>query len=656
MKKLFLLLLIVFSTLSFVGCTEKPEEEQEPVEITVTLTIDDIEIYQNDTHTIEYITNPVDQNGNMSYEIISGDTEAITISNGVVTAVAQGVATVEATFTNKSNSMELFTTTTSFTVTVHPPEAIVSDEVLNASFEDGISGWMITEGNVDTFSTEVVDNLAHTGESAFSLWYDIDEDSMSEAIDLEIKQTLTNIEAGTYLFDLWYQGVATSVTMTVIQDDSVLATQMFSGFDYRVPEGHNGYVNFGIEVTLSSTSTIDIIVEVVGQDEVWGYIDDIDFSLGTEDDLVLPPPVTEEGYINFINDGNFSALDAWTIDISGSATNKTVTEAQGALSIWSDGPAMFDIHQSITLMDASYNFAIYLNGGVVGTEFNAAEAYIYITNGTDTHTVDLTPEGWGTGELKRISINDIELNGTYDVGIYIEFTSGTNNWINLDDFTLFSLDYPLTQADIDASNNVNTLIENLPTVLDLTTADETNLIAARDAYDLLTDIQKSMITDLDKLVALEERMIQLKLPPTNFDEFNLHGTFETDDWSMSTIGWTVTNARTWTDGSWPQAGSMSYNMFHEETSLQGSFSHDADFVDGDYTFSVYVAGDGITSITVTIGSVTETLTGFVSTGYTMLEFDFTMTTGTQTVTIEVVRASTDGWLHFDNAMLEEQAE
>lgn len=658
MKKLFVLGLLVIGVLTLSGCKEdapvKDDDDDTPVEITLNISIDDIELFKGDTETISYTTDPANTSGNMTYDIVSstGDT-IVSISNGVITGINTGEVTVEATFTNKSNSNELFTATTTFIITVSPTVPGDGNYILNSSFEDVLEHWNIDSTYGSTaYGTEIVDNFAHSGELALNLWYDNDADSVGDELDITLHQKLEGLVDGNYLFSLWYQGVATSIKMTVKDGDTVLATETFSGYDYlAVPDNHE-YVNYGILIPIDGITVVDVYIEIEGQAEVWGYLDDVTFKEGTLDDLEEAPPSGEEGYINFIMDGNFTSIDAWTVDITGHASNKTATQSSGNITLWSDGPALFEIHQLVTLSEDTYNLAIYLNGGEPGVEFNSDEAYVYVKDDTATYTINLTPEGWGSGVMKRVVLEGIELQGEVEVGIYVSFTSGSNNWINLDNFTLWSYNIEVNESDISAANEADTLINNLPDLESLTLDDEDSVIAARSNYDSLTETQKMYVTGLQKLEQAEGKIVLLKQSSV-FEEFNLDGTFETDDWLLETIGWTVTGGNLWTDGNWPYEGSMSYDMFKEQSVLEASMTHEVTFPAGTYEFKMYLSGESITSITVTIGDTTETLTVTSSEAYVPDSFTFTVPEGTLDVTITVVRDSTSGWVQIDSISLDD---
>ena len=654
MKKLFLIFTLLFITLGLASCKEDPT----PVEtidntIDATLLIDNITITKGENVNIDYQITPAGTFGVVTFEIVSS-TPAYTISitGTTLTALEAGTASVKATATNMSGASKTFSTEKTFTVTVNPIPVVAGQFVLNGGFEFGMNEWTVESLYGDSaYGTAVVDNYPHSGEAALNLWYDDDLDELSDPLDLKIGQTLSGLSDGTYLFSLWYQGTATSITMTTKDGQTILETKEFSGYDYSIVPNHDGYVNYGFEVVISGITSIQIEIHILGAAEAWGYLDDVSFKLGTIDDLEVAPKTGEQGFVNFVDGGNFASLDAWTVEITGAATNKTATLSSGRLSIWADGVANFKVYQEKTLIEETYNLVIYLNGGAIGTEFNADDAYAYVKMGETVFELELTPEGWNGGELKRVELSDISLSGTVEIGIHINFTGGSNNWINLDNFSLWSYEIEVSEDDVNAALAVDVLIDDLPSVTELTVDDEDAVQAARTAYDLLTPLQKSYVLGLSTLIQLEEKL-NLLLTGDALDVFNTEGTFQAgDSWLMSAVNWTVTAGNTYVT-DWGYNSTQSYNVFKDQSILTGSIEKELALEAGDYEFSVYIAGGGLTSFSVKIGDITENIT-ITSAEYTKYSFEFSVTAGTYIVEIEMVRPDTNGWVHIDDVKINE---
>jgi len=653
-KHLFLFSIFMFLTLFLMSCKDG-STETEPTEpsFTAGLVISDYTLTKGETVTIDYQITPAGTFGVVTFEVVtSTPANAISIVGTTLSALEVGTASVKAIVSNMPGASITFSAEKIFSVTINPIPVVDGEFILNGGFEFGLNEWTVTSlFGVDAYGTTVVDNYTHGGEAALNLWYDDDLDELSEAVDLSLSQTIDALSADTYLFQLWYQGTMTSIDLTVYDGETVIATEQFSGFDYNAPEGHQGYVNYGIEFTLATSKTIRVEIQIIGAEEAWGYIDDVSLKTGTLEDLVVVPPSGEEGYINFIDGGQFTSLTPWTIEITGDANNKTATLSSGRLSIWADGPAIFTIYQQVELIEEVYQMAIYLNGGVIGTEFNALYAHIYIRNDDIIYTETLTPEGWNQGVMKRIERSEIPLSGTYEVGIQIAFDGGSNNWINLDDFVLWSYNLPQDPADLIAAEAVDAKITALPAQNDLTIEDEEAILDARESYDALTELQKTYVENLNALILLEEKLELLKAG-NPLDFFNADGKFESDDWSLSAINWTATSGNEWVT-DWGYESEKSYNPYKDQANelLISSIERELLLAQGAYLFSIDLAGENVT-LNVHIGDdIYEIIV--TSGSYINYTFDFDVLEGTYLVKLEAVRTS-GGWLHMDNAMIEEK--
>lgn len=533
MKKIMTIMALTIIVLGLTGCKENtpPIEEKEYL-----FTINDLSLTVDESQSVMYELAPAGTLADVTLAITSSSVpNVISITNLTITGLQSGTVDITATATNKEGATEEFSISTDFTVTVTGSSSNAPGVIVNGGFENELQDWTIG-GPYSTYSTEVIDNNPHSGLAALNLWYDDNEDGDGEAIDLTLTQTLTDITANTYLFSLWYQGTADSITLTVLDGTTELVSETFSGIKYSAVPEHNGYVQFGIEVTLAATTDVTVQIDVEGLVNAWGYIDDIGFNQGTIDDLILAPQSDEDGYINFIDQGGFESLVGWTVDISGSATNQTGTLSSGAFSIWADGAANFDVYRDVVVEDATYNLVLYINGGVPGTEFNTSEAYMYVDDGTTIHTLDIVPEGWNNGIFKRIELLNLTLNGTVTVGVHIAFDGGGNNWINIDDFTLFSEDFEV-EDNATLATAMDTAINELPSVNDVTLDNQDAIEAARAAYDALSDGAKALVTTLDTLEALEakiQELINANITEEGYFNFIVDGDFTTvDAWSTS---------------------------------------------------------------------------------------------------------------------------
>mgnify|MGYP000017346389 FL=1 len=530
MKKFGLFLLLFLLACAFSAC--KGDDTTD-----VKLEIEDIVLTKGEETEIDYRITPEGTFGVVSFEIISGS-EFIAITGTTLRALEVGTAQVKATAVNMKGAKKTFSTGTTFTVTVEPITSAEGEFILNGGFEFGLLEWSIVSNPANySYGTTVVDNTPHSGEAALNLWFDADGDEKGEALDLTLSQTLSGLENKTYLFSLWFKGAITSVTMKVKAGEEVLSSGEFSGYDYKPVADHSGYVHYGIEVTLSGRTSVTVEIKLTGDPECWGYVDDVSFKEGSLDDLEKAPETPEAGHLNFIKGGGFADLSKWTVEITGQAANKEANPRNGQLSIWANGAATYRISQKLWLPEASYNLVIYFNGGELGTEFNVDEGYAYVKQGDVIHKLDFEPTGYGDGSLTRIELEGIELEGEVEVGLYFNFTSGSNNWINLDDFTLYAPDLEIKADDLEAAEAVVELIEALD-VENLTLADEEDVKAARAAFDALTPLQKLLVSNEEKLLQAEAKIDELKKPdPVGYINFVKDGDFKSgNDFETSITG------------------------------------------------------------------------------------------------------------------------
>jgi hypothetical protein len=406
----------------------------------VTMTVSDLTLMVGETREVTYTLDPSGLFATSSLEVLSSEPSGILAIEGMfIEALNEGVATVKVTASNMPGADKTFTATTNFTVTVE----FNGNYIRNGGFEQGLEDWNL---DPEGAYTSVIDNpadLPHTGTSAFKLWYDADANETSDELAVELYQNPAGVPADTYLFSLWFTGDATSVIMTVSHGEDIMASEEFAGFGYHPVPEHSGYVNLGLEVTLDVVLDINLSVNVSGPEGVYGFIDDVSFAEGTLDDLLKAPENAESGYVNHIENGTFDDAEGWTVEITGTAATKQANFNGGKLRIWANGAATLRIHQTVTLTADIYNMCIYFNGGVMDSaDFTADGAYAYVTQGETSEQLDLEPTGWGDGTMARIEKSDMVLSGEVEVGIYLNFTGGTNNWIDLDDFALWSFNIP----------------------------------------------------------------------------------------------------------------------------------------------------------------------------------------------------------------------
>ncbi len=82
--------------------------------------------------------------------------------------------------------------------------------------------------------------------------------------------------------------------------------------------------------------------------------------------------------------------------------------------------------------------------------------------------------------------------------------------------------YAMTEDDVNAAKaaKVDALIEALPAVNDVKIENKDQIVAARAAYDALTEAQKDLVKDLAKLTACEAKIAELETPADNVTPVN----------------------------------------------------------------------------------------------------------------------------------------
>jgi len=411
-----------------IGCGDK-----------TTLMIENQTMMVGETKEVTYTLNPTGLFAQTSLELVSETTTGLLEITGMsLRALKEGVATLKGIAENMPGASTTFKATKNFTVTINPIVAPEGDFIKNGGFEFGLNEW--TFDPAYEYETSAPDNVPHTGEFMLNLWFDEDGDEVSEDMDMTLSQEVSSLPIGTYLLALWYKGTATSITLSIFDGDTELVFEEFNGYEYRQVPEHEGYAQFGLEFTQATVITIKVVIHVLGISGFWGFIDDITLKVGTIDDLILPPANPETGYVNHIPNGAFVDGEGWSVQITGTlGAGEGVNFNSGKMRIWTKGPATLKISRIITLTSETYNMCIYLNGGVAGSsEYSALHSYAYVGTGEAMQTLAITPTGWGDGTLVRTEKSNLQLSGEIEIGVFIQFDGGTNNWIDLDDFTLWS--------------------------------------------------------------------------------------------------------------------------------------------------------------------------------------------------------------------------
>lgn len=179
-----------------------------------------------------------------------------------------------------------------------------------------------------------------------------------------------------------------------------------------------------------------------------GSIDAIDLAIlkGYLLHIIDAFPTAEPSNREFTNTGfEEGSLNGWTLgskNTSGAtyASSRASHTGQYELSCWSTSDYVSDIYQNISVLQPGYYYltAYVENGG------NQNSAYIYANGSAQTkcmtavpvtnalNTEDSQPYGWTLVTVRGIQVTS---NGNIRIGFYCD--AKANNWVNLDDFTLY---------------------------------------------------------------------------------------------------------------------------------------------------------------------------------------------------------------------------
>jgi len=446
MKKLTILLATLALGIGITSCDRKPSSSEEPVP-TYTLSISDFSLEKGSEHTIRYTLSPTVSDPQIVYEVLNMTPEnTLQITDGTVYAYEEGVANIKARAFNKPGASTTFSAETEFKITVLPVADPYGDEIIkNGGFENGYDKWELTTVDPEYIYKITINSAkSHTGDASLNLWYNPDEKAEdSVELDLKISQSGLEVAAGTYLFSFWFIGEIADITASVYVNEEAEASfsDTFPGYGYKPLVTHNGYVNYGLEVTLAETSTIKVELHFTGDEGCWGYVDDISFELGTIEDVIVPPKDGEDGEHNFITNGSFDYnVSGWEINKPEGVSFERVSDSGGRLSAWNvkEGDVLSAYYLVKDLPELDYNAVVYFIGGAGA--FASTKLVILSADKVVLHSEEFVTTGWGTGVSEKAVIMDVPLSGDVYVGVEV-VGSAEADWINFDNFALWSFGY-----------------------------------------------------------------------------------------------------------------------------------------------------------------------------------------------------------------------
>lgn len=227
---------------------------------------DQLENWCDDLKTMENVTY-IYSRGLSRINCINGFSTLNNAMNSMMNAIANGEMTPQTALDTYRTEIETAVSD------INTGETTVTDIVFdgnvlsNSSFELGLDHWEITRENTEAgISRNDSDGYPKSGQFSFHYWN-------ADAFTIELAQTVTIADAGTYVLSVFSQGDdATGSSMTLfIKDD---AGNMLDSADFA-NAGWSVWQTPGITIALEAGQTVTVGVIISGQPDDWGTLDDM---------------------------------------------------------------------------------------------------------------------------------------------------------------------------------------------------------------------------------------------------------------------------------------------------------------------------------------------------------------------------------------------
>lgn len=232
------------------------------------LLADQLETWCDDMETLENVS-MIYETGLSRINWINGFATLNGAVNTMMDAISNGSMTPQTALDTYKSQIETAISDINTGETTKVDIAFDGNLLTNSSFELDVEGWNITKS--DTIAgTSRNDNDGYPKSGAFSYHY---WDDKNFTIDLQ--QTVTVAEAGTYVLSLYSQGddtTGSSFTAYVTDADGNVLNS--------VEWGNAGWAVWQtpvVEVTLEAGQTVNVGVTIKGNAGFWGTIDDVTF-------------------------------------------------------------------------------------------------------------------------------------------------------------------------------------------------------------------------------------------------------------------------------------------------------------------------------------------------------------------------------------------
>lgn len=231
---------------------------------------DQLENWCDDSETMENVTYIYSRELS-KINCINGFSTLNNAMNSMMDAIANGEMTPQTALDTYRSEIETAVSDINTGETTVTDIQFDGNVLLNSSFELGLDNWEITRENTEAgISRNDSDGYPKSGQFSFHYWN-------ADAFTIELAQTATIGDAGTYALTLYSQGDDTTGTsMTLyIKDDvgNVLDSVDFANAGWSV------WQTPVIEIALEAGQTVTVGVVINGQPDGWGTLDDMTLTL-----------------------------------------------------------------------------------------------------------------------------------------------------------------------------------------------------------------------------------------------------------------------------------------------------------------------------------------------------------------------------------------
>lgn len=229
---------------------------------------DQLETWCDDVETLENVSF-IYKTGLSKINWINGFATLNNAVNAMMDEIASGAMTPQTAMDTYQSQIETAISDINTGETTKIDVAFAGNLLTNSSFELDVDGWNITKSDtIAGISRNDSDGYPKSGAYSYHYWDDKD-------FTIDLQQTITVEEEGTYVLTLYSQGDDTTSSNFVayVQDaeGNVLNSVTWENGGWaawQTPE---------VEVTLSAGSTVTVGVTINGNAGFWGTIDDVTF-------------------------------------------------------------------------------------------------------------------------------------------------------------------------------------------------------------------------------------------------------------------------------------------------------------------------------------------------------------------------------------------